>query len=57
MKTNIEALREKLYRQQHNPDLKLPEHVRYLQDIIAELINEVESVQRKIDKIHKVLGE
>jgi hypothetical protein len=56
MKSSIDSIREKLVGLK-SKDMHLPERCRSMEDIVFDLLNEVEMIQKKIEKIHRVLGE
>ena len=56
MKTSIDAIREKISTIK-SKELFLPERCRSHEDVLFDLINEIEILKCKLDKVHKVLGE
>lgn len=56
MKTPIDTIREKISNLK-TKEIYLPERCRAHEDILFDIINEIEIIKTKLDKIHKVLGE
>lgn len=56
IKSSCDLIREKLASLKTR-QLHLPERCREVEEIVFDLLNEVEMIQKKIDKIHRVLGE
>ena len=56
MKSSIDSVREKLIGLKAK-EMHLPERCRSMEEIVFDLLNEVEIIQKKIEKIHRVLGE
>lgn len=56
LKTTLDTLRDKLNNLK-SADLFLPERCKQMEEIVLDLLNEVETVQKKIEKIQRVLGD
>jgi len=56
MKTTIDNFRHRLITLK-TAEIHLPERCRSHEEILFDLINEIELIQRKLEKIHKILGE